>query len=96
MANDLLSNPWLIDTASPVPITRSKIRPATLRWVGATTAGHEVIIKDNDDRIVYHTVAAGSNNVEESQMVGIGHQGVDWNGMTVTTLDSGTLYLTHK
>lgn len=96
MANDLLDNPWKIDTASPQAISNDLVRPASVRWVGATTAGHQLIIKDKNDRIVYETVAAGSNNVEESQMIGTGWQGVDWKGLKVTTLDSGTVYITYK
>lgn len=58
-----------------------------IRWVGATTAGHTVVIKDVDGNIVWASVADAANFLDESIIE-------QWrDGITVDTLGSGIIYI---
>jgi hypothetical protein len=92
MANDLTKNPLIIDTAAPtvlLPATQP-MRVKSVRWVGATTAGHLAEIQDANNNVLWSSVAAGANNVEGEL------EEVWWReGMKVPTLQSGVLYITY-
>lgn len=90
MANDLTGNPWVIDT--PAVLTTDLTRVRGIRWVGATTAGNGVVIKDSLGRTLWESAAAGLNNVESDHVNVIG-PGWNWRGITVTDLAAGRLYL---
>jgi hypothetical protein len=82
---------WFIDTASA-----TAIEPATkvvkikgVHWVGATTAGHQVIVTDGQGRRVWASKAFNTPNPPEADTPSIPHM---W-GLIVPTLDSGELYL---
>jgi sugar (pentulose or hexulose) kinase len=81
-------NPWILDTAEV--ITAMQLVIDKIRWVGATTAGHQLILHDADGNVVYSAVATGANNTEESEALNA------WtiNGLTVNQIDSGIVYLT--
>lgn len=90
MANDLTTNPWVIDTASASVLSSMLMRVKTVRWVGATTAGHKATIKDRNGKVMWDSVAAGANYVESELIEDI----TSWDGIAVTALDSGKLYIT--
>lgn len=92
MANDLLKNPWKVDTAAATVLTTAALRVRGVRWVGATTAGHTAIIHDQNARVVWSGVATGANYAE-SDMINTGDRGWDWDGLIVPTLASGILYI---
>lgn len=91
MANATDQNPWIIDTAGATVLTADRVR-CNLRWVGATTAGHGCIIKNAAGKTVWESVAAGANNVESDQLNGGGGP-FNFDGIAVTTLASGRLYI---
>jgi hypothetical protein len=59
-----------------------------LRWVGATTAGHTVVIQDSDSIVLWASVASGANYVEESDCPQTWQK-----DFKVVTLASGILYV---
>jgi hypothetical protein len=87
-ANDTSISPWVLDTASGTAIQTGNIKVLCVRWVGATTAGHQAILTDNAGRVVWEEVAAGSNfsTSECMPLLFIG-------GIKLTTLGSGKVYL---
>ena len=96
MANDLTGNPWVVDTASATPITTDDVFLDTIRWVGATTAGHQAIVKDNKGTpdTIYEGLASGANFIDERSF-GAEYAGPRRvvGGLAVTTLSSGKLYI---
>jgi hypothetical protein len=92
MANDLTKNPWRVDTPGASVLAADRIYVKGVRWVGATTAGHEAIIQDKNNRNVWRSLAAGANNVESDLIESIPGY---WDGMKVPTLGSGELYITY-
>lgn len=91
MANNLTSNPWVIDTAAT--ITTMKVRVATIRWIGATDAAHTAVITDTAGHVVWAGNANAADYSEESHPAGYARHGFDTNGLIVTTLGSGKLYV---
>jgi len=60
---------------------------STIEWVGATTAGHQCVLTDENGDNVWESVADGQYFKDV-------HAHFDWvRDLTVTTLDSGTLYV---
>ena len=75
-----------VTVASGTPVISVSIDIKSIRWVKATTAGHEVRIEAPNGDLLWRSVAGGSNNVEES--ITSRH----WpNGFAVVTLQSGEL-----
>ena len=77
----------MIFTASGDVTTKSFILDS-IRWVGAGTAGDTLVIKNSDGYEVFKSVANGANFID----------GWIWKrqwmeGLTVTTMTSGTLYV---
>lgn len=87
MANNLDSNPWILDTAAT--ITTDRVR-CNLRWVGASTAGHTCVIKDTAGRVVWRSVASGANYVE-SDAINAGGGPFQFTGFVLDTIGSGIL-----
>lgn len=90
MANVLTVNPMKIDTAGATALLSSKLYPQSIRWVGATTAGHQAIVQDKDGNVMWKSVASGSNYVEGEQL----DLAKPWDGLLVPTLGSGELFIT--
>lgn len=86
MANNANINPMLIDSTGVVRTERN-LRIKAIRWVGATTAGHALILDDQDGNVVFHSVAAGANHVDAHNVETV------VNGLTVDTIASGTCYV---
>jgi hypothetical protein len=88
MANDLTGNPLKVDTAAA--ITTHPTHVFRMVWT-PTTAGDDILVEDNggSDLWAYKAIAADSNQAiayerEFNSQV---------NGITVTTIDHGTLYI---
>lgn len=87
MANDLTADPWIIDTAATTVLSTNQIYVKSIRWVGATTAGHTAIVQDQKGNVIWSSVASGANYVE-SEII------EQWiNGLIAPTLASGVLYV---
>lgn len=92
MANDLLKNPWTVDTASATAILTDWANLRSIQWIGGTTAGHEAVIQDKDGRVLWRRLATGAN--QDFETVFPERLGHPVNGLLVPTLTSGVLYLT--
>ena len=95
MANNVAGYPWALDsTGSNVVLGQRWI--AKIRWVGATTAAHAATLSDGSGRVIWTSLASGSNYVETDTYPGnkpLYSQGTATTGLTVTTLSSGVLYV---
>ncbi len=88
MSNDLTQNPWIIDTAASTTIsTDNNLKLNYVRWVNATTSGHQCVIQNEDGMVIWESYANAANYVERDQLKRT------INGMIVPTLDSGKLYI---
>ncbi|HXK36989.1 MAG TPA: hypothetical protein VJ553_05410 [Candidatus Paceibacterota bacterium] len=58
-----------------------------LRWVGATTAGHQLIVSDVDGNVMWESVADGQYMIDVHPF----YRSIK--GITVTTMGSGKLYV---
>ena len=88
MANNTSYSPFILDTLGAVETRRLDIE--CLAWVSkAASAGDDCVLSDSKGRVVWESVASGSNYVEREHFVSLSQ--VD--GLTVTTLDSGTIYV---
>lgn len=90
MANDTTGNPWKLDTTGV--ITTGLLRVRGVRWVGGTTAGHAATILDNNGDTLWTSVASGANYVE-SDLINSGPTGWNWQGLNLSALQSGTVYI---
>ena len=92
MANDTTRNPWIIDTASATAILTSWADVRSFQWIGATAAGHELVVQDQDGRVIWRRLSQGDNHIFES--IYENRYGLGVNGLIVPTIGSGTLYIT--
>jgi len=90
MANDLQSWPWIIDTPGPGVLFSGLWAIKNIRWVSpGAIAGHQAIVTDAEGRLIWESVAAGSNHVESEWMESF----YPVRGIIVPTLSSGRLYI---
>lgn len=99
MANSISASPpvIIVDTAYTDPDTFLKdvalgktpaVKVKSLRWVGATTAGHECVVQDRDSEVIWAAKAEGANVEVVDDVCKM------WtNGFKVPTLGSGKLYI---
>ena len=81
----LTGNPWVIDVAGATILTTRRLKITGIRWIGATTAGHRVVITDGEGDRIWSSEASRANYVEaydpRSERL--------YTGLAVPTLDSG-------
>lgn len=88
MANDLTGPIWKIDTASATLLFEKLIGLKGIRWVSkSAVAGDDVEIQDSTGRVIWKSVASGSNYVEADVTTRHVY------GVKVTILDSGELFI---
>jgi len=88
MANELNGNPWLVDTAAT--ITTSNVFGKRMVWT-PTTDGDDILVESNDGSNLWsYKAIAGDTNEQIAY-----EREFDClvNGITVTTIDHGTLYI---
>jgi hypothetical protein len=93
VANALTVNPLKIDTSGAGLLLASNLYVKSIRWVGATTAGHLASVTDKNDVVVWSSVAAIATNNSEAEQIDANKP---WKGLKVPTLQSGVLYITLK
>lgn len=89
-ANDFSNDPWILDTAGAGVVYSGDVRVACIKWVGATTVGHQAILQDGNSKVVWEELSPGSNFVT-SECKGSGY--LFRGGVRLTTLGSGKVYL---
>jgi len=88
MANSTTGNPWVLDTAGSIITT--PFRCKLMVWT-PTTTGDDILLVDNGGNTLwsYKAIAGDSN---QSIPYELPIDGVV-NGLTITTIDHGTLYV---
>lgn len=89
MANDVTSNPIIIDTAAATALTSYAFTATKIRWVGATTAGHQAIVQNGNGIVKFSAEAVGANYTESEHF----DPPLIFSGLIVPTLSSGTIYI---
>lgn len=85
MANDLTSNPWVLDTAGAV--FSGEVRIDRVAWKNASALNHTVLVQDSAGKTIFEDFASGATYNTSEPL------GRTYTGVTVTTLNSGKLYL---
>ena len=85
MADDLTSNPWVIDSTGAK--ASGEVHIDRIAWKNATTLNHTVLIVDGAGKIIFEDFASIAT-YNTSQSIGRVYTGV-----TVSTLSSGKLYI---
>ena len=90
MANNFSGRPWILDT--PGVITTDRVRVGKIRWdAEGASAGDNVVLSRADGRVFWSATASAANFTTESdQFDGLAG---DCQGMTLTTINSGKLYV---
>ncbi len=89
MANDVTANPIIVDTAAAAALTAYTFIATKIRWVGATTAGHQAIVQNGNGIVKFKAEATGANYTESEHF----DPPLIFNGLIVPTLSSGTVYI---
>lgn len=83
MANQLKTNPWVLDTAAATLLATYNMRIHHMEFVGYSTATHTCILKDVNGNVIWQ--AHGDVGLENIVSFDLG-----WvQGLALTTLDSG-------
>lgn len=85
MADDLTSNPWVIDSTGPK--TSGEVRIDRISWKNVTSASHTVLIVDGAGKTIFEDFASGSLYTTSQPIRRL------YTGVTVSTLSSGKLYI---
>lgn len=91
MANDITSNPLIIDTESATALTTKTFKAYKIRWVGSTTAGHLVSIQNAGSQVKWAAEANGANYTESESFPDDCR--LVFEGLKVPDLDSGKIYI---
>jgi len=89
MANNLTGNPLVIDTAATITTYPTKVK--FMRWT-PTTTGDDLLVVDNAGNTIwtYKALAADAN---QGITFDLTLDGAVCNGIVVSTIDNGTLYI---
>lgn len=86
MANDITSNPWILDTPNPgVMLLSSKVFIEHCEWAGYTETNHVAELQDINGKSVW--LATAAQDLEEVRSAKIGAV----NGLQVAQLGSGKI-----
>lgn len=89
-ANDLRRTPLIIDTVMTDPAFGGQVR-FTVRWVNVASAGHRLVITDEEGRVVFQTTCpVGATEFESNVPLRTSR------GLKVTVIDSGIAYISYE
>ena len=81
------SDPIILEVPSTTILFNSRLYIKEIKWVGATTAGHTVVLQNKNGRTLWASEAAGANFVDSFLYEG-------WvEGLSIPTLASGKVYI---
>jgi hypothetical protein len=88
--NDTTGNPWRFDNADTGVITTSPFKVKKFVWT-PTTDGDDILLTDNSGHYLWSLKAVAATTDQEISY----EMEIDGsiNGLTITTLDNGTLYV---
>lgn len=84
MANSTSGPLWILDTTGTI-VASAQVRVRSWKWLGATTAGHQLIVKDGAGRIRFKSLANGQNFIDADA------PNMVMNGFVLDTMGSGEL-----
>lgn len=97
MANSLTVSPWFIDTPTLTDLVGGqRVVIKSIRWFGATTAGHQCRIVDNDSNTIWESRASGANYVEAEQLDEEYPPPKRGPGLRAAALESGTVLIYYR
>ena len=107
MANDLTRNPWILDT--PASITTAPVRPSRVRWVSVSAAQDDTVVLQDNPPVQKANVAYGNTDNTPRNVLELLASGADtdppektfsletvWNGLKLTTISSGKVYVWYR
>jgi len=85
-------NPWILDTAEEVVAKGTTIRIKVIKYIG-TAASDTCTLHDGDGKVIWvgQLSAVAYNDLIQTDY--FGGRGFATNGLTVATLDHGTVYV---
>lgn len=90
MANQLGSNPWVLDTASPAVLYQTDVKSAHFEWEGYTSQADTIEVKDRFGKIIWRATGQDDLSLVESFTI-------EWvHGIALTTIDAGVLRVYFK
>ncbi len=81
-----MSNPW-VATAAPAGTDQSG-RVIAILWVGTTTAGDQVLLRNGDGRVLWEAI---TDTTSTYLGISMGSYGINVSGVSVARLDSGRI-----
>jgi len=88
MSNVTTGNPWVIDTAAE--ITTNPVKVKRMIW-SPTTGGDDLLVVDNGGNTLFKLKALAADTNQGIEYERVFESSV--NGITITTIDHGTLYI---
>ena len=90
MTNQLASRPWILDTESAVAVSTNPLKIEHFEWIGYTDGTHKCELKDNLGNSIW--AEDGDSDLRTLRSGKIG-----WiQGLALTTLDSGKVYVYYE
>ena len=93
MANSATGYPLSVDTVTAVSIVSKLFNALVIRWTSGSLAD-TCVLKDKDGNIRWQSVGGIANYAEESRFPP--DHPLTFNGLSVTTLGAGTVYIYTK
>ena len=92
MANVSTGSWMVLDTAEAVVVTGTHIRILAIRYVGTTNVD-DCVVSDAAGKIIWASKLGAVATVGCQDQTYFGTDGIVVNGLTVTTLDNGKVYV---
>lgn len=95
MANILTQNPFVLDTASGAVLTTMQLFVRAIKWNGGSAAagGDHAQVTDVNGNVFFDSNTDGANKIDFESFSTQGKTGRYMNGLKVSVLDHGTIYL---
>ena len=85
---NIAASPLIMSAASDADTRQFLV--TWIRWNGATTAGHALLVKDSAGNTIFASEADGANFIDIQPIFKV------CKGLVVTAMDSGTLYVFYR
>ena len=86
----------LLSGTTAASLTTDTVQVLKIRWVGAASAGDTVTLQDSNSNTVW-TAKSGSTNYTEIDTLTTNRESDDhayrWNGVKISQISSGTIYI---
>ena len=90
MANELATNPWVIDTAAPTVLYQTDVKNAHFEWANYSSQADEVQVEDRFGKVIWSATGQDDLSLVESFTC-------EWvHGIAVPVLSSGVVRVYFK